>query len=319
MPTFYIKHTTLYSYSDSVIDAANQIKLYPINDHYQKVVSLKITVNTNPYIDTYLDFYNNVVGTFMITEPHNVLSIELEAEVITYPRIFPEDTVDASVQWNELKTLQSNPQYIDFLKYKPFSGTADVLEWIQSKDLKVLSPYKVVLELCQYIYNHFNYIKGITHVHSTLDDIWGLKGGVCQDFTNIMLQITRMLGIPARYVSGYICPNNEFTRGEGATHAWIEAYLPNYGWLGIDPTNNAIANENHVALAVGRNYNDCSPVKGVYKGNVKDVLTVNVTVSTSKNFITNHVPISNTLETHDEVNSYRQNLEIIQQHQQQQQ
>ncbi|NCQ14331.1 MAG: transglutaminase family protein, partial [Flavobacteriales bacterium] len=89
MPTFYIKHNTLYSYSDSVIDAANQIKLYPINDHYQKVVSLKITVNTNPFIDTYLDFYNNVVGTFMITEPHNVLSIELEAEVITYPRIFP--------------------------------------------------------------------------------------------------------------------------------------------------------------------------------------------------------------------------------------
>jgi transglutaminase-like putative cysteine protease len=90
-----------------------------------------------------------------------------------------------------------------------------------------------------------------------------------------MLRFTQ---IPARYVSGYICPNRDGMRGEGATHAWAEAYIPEYGWLGLDPTNNCIANENHVRLAVGRNFSDCSPVKGVFKGSSGHVMEVTVSV-----------------------------------------
>jgi len=318
MATFYIKHLTQYNYSCTVIDAANQIKLYPINDNFQKVIYQKININTFPYIDTYLDFYNNVVGTFMIIEPHSFLAIESDIEVVTYPKTLPEDLTEAALQWEDLKLLQNNTYYIDFLKHKPFSGTQDVLKWIESKDLNTLTPYKILIDLCEHIYTNFKYIKGITTVDSTLDDIWSLKSGVCQDFTNIMLQIVRMLGIPARYVSGYICPNDMITRGEGATHAWIEAYIPFYGWLGFDPTNNVIANENHVRLAAGRNYNDCSPVKGVFKGNVEEELIVKVKVSTTRDTID---PSQFTIihEKSEDVNSYRQNLEIIQQHQQQQQ
>ena len=317
MATFYIKHLTQYNYSDTVIDAANQIKLYPIADNFQKLIYQKVTVNTNPFIDTYLDFYNNVVGTFMIIEPHDLLSIESETEVTTFAKPFPEDTKKAALQWDELKLLRHHINYIDFLKHRPFNGSQDITDWIESKDFNKITPYKILQELCDYIYNNFKYTKGITTIHTTLDEIWDLKAGVCQDFTNVMLQMSRMLGIPARYVSGYIFANDEFTRGEGATHAWIEAYIPFYGWLGFDPTNNIIANENHVRLAVGRNYNDCSPVKGVFKGNVDDQLVVKVTVSTSKDTSSINQFTAQT-EKSEDVNSYRKNQEIVQQQQQQQ-
>lgn len=87
-----------------------------------------------------------------------------------------------------------------------------------------------------------------------------------------------MIGIPARYVSGYICPNNNDLRGEGATHAWVDAYIPYYGWIGLDPTNNCIVSDRHVRLAIGRNFSDCTPVKGTYKGSSEHTLQVYVTI-----------------------------------------
>jgi transglutaminase-like putative cysteine protease len=87
-----------------------------------------------------------------------------------------------------------------------------------------------------------------------------------------------MNGIPARYVSGYICPKNQELRGEGATHAWVEAYIPFYGWLGLDPTNNCIVSDRHVRLAIGRNFSDCTPVKGTYKGSSEHTLEVSVMI-----------------------------------------
>ena len=316
MATFFIKHITKYIYSNTVIDGATLTRLHPINDDYQKVVSHLMSVTNNPVIETFIDFFNNRVGTFMVTEPHEVLNIVSEIEVVTTERLFPDDRVDAAAQWEELKKAKNNPDFIDFLKHRPFAGSEDVLNLISSKNLNAELPYKVVLQLCEYVYENFKYIQGITSVNSTLDEVWTLKAGVCQDFTNVLLQLVRMAGIPARYVSGYICPNDEITRGEGATHAWIEAYIPFYGWFGVDPTNNAIANENHVRLAIGRNYDDCSPVKGVFKGKVEAKLEVKVEVKTNKNELESSIePITTTYENN---NSYKRNLERIQQQQQQQ-
>lgn len=316
MATFYIKHITKYIYSNDVIDGATLTRLHPINDDYQKVVSHLISVTNNPFIETFIDFFNNRVGTFMVTEPHKELVIISEIEVVTKDKIFPDDSVSAEDQWAELKTLDFNIDYIDFLKHKPFAGSEAILSFIKSKDLKLKTPFKAVLELCEYVFKNFKYIGGITDVNTPLDEVWKLKAGVCQDFTNVLLQITRMLGIPARYVSGYICPNDIITRGEGATHAWIEAYIPFYGWLGIDPTNNAIASENHVRLAIGRNYNDCSPVKGVFKGNAEAQLQVKVEVNSDKNKLS--ATLKNDMVNSELSNSYQRNLEIMQQHQQQQ-
>ena len=317
MPTFYIKHLTKYSYSGNVIDAANQIMLYPINDSFQKVVNQDVIINSNPKVETYVDFFDNVVGTFMITEPHDFLSIESDIEVITFPKNLPDDVVEVSKQWDELKLIQGRAEFIDYVKFERFSGTEDVLKMISSKDLNTNSPYAVVQDLCEYFFTNFNYVQGLTTVNSTLDEIWEMKAGVCQDFTSVMLQVIRMFGIPARYVSGYISTNDGMTRGEGATHAWVEAYIPFYGWLGFDPTNNVVANDSHVRLAVGRNYSDCSPVKGVFKGKVEDDLFVRVKVSTAKENNESLVfPVS---ESRSEAsNSFQKNLEYIQQQQQQQ-
>jgi transglutaminase-like putative cysteine protease len=318
MATFYIKHITKYSYSNTVIDGANLIRLHPINDDYQKVVSHFLSITNNPFIETYIDFYNNRVGTFLVSEPHDELSIVSDLEVITTSKLFPDDSTDVATQWNELKSIKYDSNYFDFLQYSKFSGSEDVLNLIRSKNLTEKTPYKAALELCEYIYTNFKYIQGVTNVNSTIEDVWNLKAGVCQDFTNILLQIVRMCGIPARYVSGYICPSDDITRGEGATHAWIEVYIPFYGWLGIDPTNNAIANENHVRIAVGRNYDDCSPVKGVFKRKVESDLFVKVEISTTKSKEAAVIP-PNTFTGSGTNNSYQRNLERIQQQQQQQQ
>jgi transglutaminase-like putative cysteine protease len=318
MATFYIKHITKYSYSNTVIDGANLIRLHPINDDYQKVMSHFLSITNNPFIETYIDFYNNRVGTFLVSEPHDELSIVSDLEVITTSKLFPDDSTDVATQWNELKSIKYDSNYFDFLQYSKFSGSEDVLNLIRSKNLTEKTPYKAALELCEYIYTNFKYIQGVTNVNSTIEDVWNLKAGVCQDFTNILLQIVRMCGIPARYVSGYICPSDDITRGEGATHAWIEVYIPFYGWLGIDPTNNAIANENHVRIAVGRNYDDCSPVKGVFKRKVESDLFVKVEISTTKSKETAVIP-PNTFTGSETNNSYQRNLERIQQQQQQQQ
>lgn len=320
MAKFYIKHLTKYTYSDVVFDAANLIRLHPINDEYQKVLSHTIAVTNNAFIQTHTDFYNNTFGTFMLTEPHKELSIESLVEVITYNRLFPDDSAEIPKQWEELNTIKKHIDFMDFMVFdKSFAILKDVSKLISSLATKKLSPYKTVQELCNFVFKNFKYTKGVTTVDSTLDDVWKLKSGVCQDFTNILLQLTRMVGIPTRYVSGYIYVEDENTRGEGASHAWIEAYIPYYGWLGLDPTNNIIAKENHIRLAIGRNYMDCAPIQGVYKGNVEEELHVNVEVSTTKSKAPStqnpdFVPSSPN-------NSYRQNLEIIQhqQHQQQQQ
>ncbi|HYO21042.1 MAG TPA: transglutaminase family protein, partial [Flavisolibacter sp.] len=135
-----------------------------------------------------------------------------------------------------------------------------------------------VEKCCEHIFKYFKYLKGITNVETTVDEILVHRAGVCQDFVHLMLQMLRTLRVPSRYVSGYICPNKNGMRGEGATHAWVEAWIPGYGWAGIDPTNNVWVTNNHVKLAVGRNFNDCSPVKGSFKGPAIQKLSVYVSV-----------------------------------------
>ena len=146
---------------------------------------------------------------------------------------------------------------------------------------KNFSPLENVKKLCNYIKTNFNYQKGLTNVFTTTDEVLKLKSGVCQDFTNLLIQLCRMSKIPTRYVSGYVFAD-EGLRGAGATHAWAEILIPNYGWLGLDPTNNCIADQFHIRLAVGRNYNDCAPVKGVFKGKETQLMDVKVHLDTKR-------------------------------------
>jgi transglutaminase-like putative cysteine protease len=144
-------------------------------------------------------------------------------------------------------------------------------------------PLELVKNLNSAVYNAISYVPKSTRVDSPVDDALQNQQGVCQDYSHIMIAIVRRLGIPCRYVSGYLFhkEGHQIRSTEGATHAWIEAYLPGLGWVGFDPTNDIVAGERHVRTAVGRDYADVPPTRGVFKGDAASELTVAVRVSPS--------------------------------------
>jgi transglutaminase-like putative cysteine protease len=327
MPEFKIQHLTRYTYDAPVRDSANQIVLFPIIDIYQDILKHELTITGNPVVDTHVDYYGNEVGTFTYLEPHQQLLISSEILVVTHPQPTPTDIMPAQEQWQKLAALQYVVPYIDFLKLEYFEALPQLQDMINEQKQNTETPYQAALRFCEYVYRNFEYLPGVTTVETTINEVWKLKAGVCQDFAHILILILRLLNIPARYVSGYICPNRNGMRGEGATHAWAEVYLPDYGWLGIDPTNNCVANETHVRLAVGRNFSDCSPVKGVYKGQSGHHLQVKVSVEyhdQSGSVTESPVLPANSFVQEAEalpVNSYQRYKEaiLLQQQQQQQQ
>lgn len=278
MPKFKIQHVTRYSYEVPVRESANQIMLYPMTDSFQEVLLHLLQVSGNPEIEIHHDVFENKVGTFTHSQSHKELTIDSKLEVMTTPRTLPTENIAHAEQWEILKNTKHQFPYIEFLKPEQFAALPELRDVMNNLHQKESTPLHCANTFCDYVFQSFTYQKGITTVDTTLDEIWNLRSGVCQDFAHILLEMLRLTSIPARYVSGYICPNKNGMRGEGATHAWVEAFIPAYGWLGLDPTNNCLVNENHVRLAVGKNYYDCSPVRGTYRGSSGHSLDVAVTV-----------------------------------------
>ncbi|HVU57196.1 MAG TPA: transglutaminase family protein [Puia sp.] len=323
MPRFNIHHITKYTYEGPVRDSANQIVLFPIKDEFQDVLKQVLTISGDPVVDVYKDYYGNEIGAFTHAESHTSLTIDSRVEVVTKQRPPLVDDNPAAQQWEYLQQLRGQVPYIDFLLQEKFSSLAQVLEDTHRQEMLLLTPLQAAQSLKTYVYDHFKYIKGITSVETTLDEVWKLKAGVCQDFAHFLLVLLRQINIPARYVSGYICPNKSGMRGEGATHAWIEAFIPGNGWVGFDPTNNCVADDLHVRLAVGRNFSDCSPVKGTYKGTAGQTLEVGVSVSYESGRTTEETatvltpqPAVRNGNGTAEQNSYRRYMEMMQQQQQ---
>ena len=349
MPRFNIHHVTKYTYEGPVRDSANQIVLFPIRDEFQDVLKQALSISGDPAVDVYKDYYGNEVGAFTYAESHTLLVIDSRVEVITKQHPPLVDDIPAAQQWDYLQKLPwqtpgrsgapssdgrtwdfSGRQdmfagyFIDFLKQEKFTSLAGVQQDARLGEMQSLTPLQAALTLKTYVYDQFQYIKGITSVETTLDEIWKLRAGVCQDFAHFLLALLRQINIPARYVSGYICPNQNGMRGEGATHAWIEAFIPGNGWVGFDPTNNCVADDLHVRLAVGRNFSDCSPVKGTYKGAAGQTLEVGVSVSYESGRTTDDAatvltpqPAAPNGNGSAEQNSYRRYMEMMQQQQQQ--
>jgi transglutaminase-like putative cysteine protease len=277
MPIFKIHHITKYQYEEAVKESINEIRIFPYQCAEQEVLQHTLRITGNPAVYTFSDYWNNTAGTFNLLAPHKELVIESKLIVrAVVPTEFQlstragfselEKEVNAQLRLLELSRadqVEKQDAISDIIArlYEPSKSIADVVE-----------------DSCAYIYNHFQYTKGITTVETTVDEILEHHEGVCQDFAHVLLQILRTMKIPSRYVSGYICPNKNGMRGEGATHAWVEAWIPGHGWAGIDPTNNVWVTNKHVKLAVGRDFNDCSPMKGTFKGLAEQHLSVYVSV-----------------------------------------
>ena len=321
MPRFIIHHVTKYTYQAAVRDSANQIMLFPIKDENQEVLNQQLVISGMPTLETYRDYYGNQTGSFMNVDPHKELLIDSKIEIITKSRLLPSDEIPVDAQWNYLQEICHTVPFIDFLKQESFTAVDEAKKITDTELSKNISVFAAAKELNEYVYKNFKYIKGVTNVETKLDEIWTLKAGVCQDFAHILLMMLRLLNVPARYVSGYVCPRDKHLRGEGATHAWVEAYIPFYGWLGFDPTNNCVVSDLHVRLAVGRSFSDCSPVKGTYRGTSNHTLEVGVSVSYEDGITPSEISATlkaqaPTVVVTGTTNSYRRFIEQQQQQQQ---
>ena len=277
MATFNIVHTTKYQYNWPIKESINEIRIFPHGFENQEVIQFELLITNNPDVDISKDYYGNRVGNFNSLAPHKELTIEARSVVrVNHSRKIPE--ID-NVKVQDLANDIENSIYLKLLSTPETIENQKEINHILKKINRVEKPIIALAQECsKYIYKNFTYTKGITNIETTIDEILELKKGVCQDFSILLLQLLRTAGIPSRYVSGYICPNESGFRGEGATHAWVEIYSPNQGWLGLDPTNNIWTMDSHVKLAVGKNFNDCTPVKGTFKGLARQTLSVIVSI-----------------------------------------
>ena len=277
MAIFKIVHITKYKYNWPIKESINEARLFPHNFDNQDILDYQLFISQNPEVKYFKDYYGNSVANFNNLESHEEMTVEVRMLVrVNHSLKIPNfDTI--TVQ--DLAEEKNKNMSLLRLCYPETILKQNEIEDILTKINPNNKPIVEIAQLCnQYIFNNFTYTKGITNIETTIDEILKIKKGVCQDFALVLLQLLRTIGIPSRYVSGYICPNESGLRGEGATHAWVEIYTPNQGWLGLDPTNNIWTMDNHVKLAVGRNFHDCTPIKGTFKGLARQTLSVCVSI-----------------------------------------
>jgi len=185
--------------------------------------------------------------------------------------------------WDAIDAHSKSGEFWDYLVPSKFTSRTDLLDSLirELNFERSGDPLQLLHKINFAIFESFDYAPQATSVDSPIDDALRHRKGVCQDFAHIMIELVRGLGIPCRYVSGYLFHgNNGHDRSAAdATHAWVEAYLPELGWIGFDPTNNLIAGERHIRTAVGRDYADVPPTRGVFKGVAQSELSVGVQVS----------------------------------------
>jgi transglutaminase-like putative cysteine protease len=318
MAIFKIVHITKYQYNWPIKESINEIRLFPHNFENQDVLQYELHITNNPDVEISKDYYGNRVGNFNNLEAHSEMTIESRMSVrVNHSLKIPE------IDLTTVADLEIEKQKSVLLLRLSYPETIQKQNKINAILKKIDCSDKPVIEIAQrcnqYIYENFTYTKGITNIETTVDEILTMKKGVCQDFAHVLLQLLRTVGIPSRYVSGYICPNESGLRGEGATHAWVEIYTPTQGWLGLDPTNNIWTMDNHIRLSVGKNFYDCTPVKGTFKGLARQTLSVSVSVGYEDG--RHFEEINNVLLEEATIEEKKQldHIELLHQQQQQQQ
>lgn len=284
MPIFRIHHITIYDYDRPVKESVNEIKIFPSQCPGQEVLQHDLFITGHPDVQTFADYFGNKTGGFNILAAHKTLKIESKLLVRTTATSQLQLNFHSAFEQLE-EEVSGNLQLLEMARTAAIDAQEAISDIITTISARGKSVAAVTEHCSEYIFRHFKYIKGITNIETTVDEILQHKAGVCQDFAHLMLQILRSMHIPCRYVSGYICPNKDGLRGEGATHAWVEVYIPGTGWAGIDPTNNVWVTNKHVKLAVGRDFNDCTPVKGTFKGMAKQQLSVFVAVGYEDGYV----------------------------------
>jgi len=277
---YAIRHVTTFRYKPAVGESIMEVRMQPRSDLRQRCLTFALEVHPRANVMSYRDFFGNAVHHFDIPGRHQTIEISAQAIVEVTPPLDPKQRKSSA--WDELDTRVQKGDYWEMLLPSQFAKPTELLEKLAAElNLKRSGePVTLLRELNEALYDKFDYVPNSTNVDSPIDDALRTRQGVCQDFAHIMIALVRQLKIPCRYVSGYLYHGSEDKDRSpaGATHAWVEAYLGEAGWVAFDPTNNLLGSERHVCVAVGRDYSDVPPTRGVYKGEADSELSVRVIV-----------------------------------------
>ncbi len=278
-----VSHTTTYLYREPVSICHTAVHLNPRGSLHQRVISHRLEVSPEPVFSvTRNDYFGNEITVFSIHEPHQTLTISSKSVV----ELQPEEPPPAGLTpaWEAVRDEvgqqagEESYQASEFVFRSPFVKLGpDFAAYAAPSFPPGRSVLAASLDLCHRIFSEFRYDPRATTISTPVDEVLKDRGGVCQDFAHLMIACLRSLGLPARYVSGYL-RSGENTVGAEASHAWCSVFCPGFGWLDFDPTNDVIPQSDHVTIAIGRDYSDVSPVKGVAIGGGEQIVNVAVEV-----------------------------------------
>jgi transglutaminase-like putative cysteine protease len=275
---FSVRHRTEFEYSEWIVGNVNTLHLEPRNFLFQKTIGSVVRVLPPTRLTRFTDLFGNITHTYEIATQHKRMVVESQIKVMNLPLVIPNEGYSGGMDF------YSSPEIRDRCReYLQESRWVSITPEILEQAVEISDSHDAVFEktsaIMRWIYSEFSYEPGTTDAETHMEQSFSLRKGVCQDFAHVMLGMCRSLGIPARYASGYIYTGaKDDLVGAQASHAWCEAYLPETGWIGFDPTNAVLADERYIKIAVGRDYGDVAPILGSYRGNAHCTMAVTVAV-----------------------------------------
>lgn len=287
--TYRIRHITEYRYEAPVSIAHNLAHLAPRDTDHQHAINNRLSIEPVPnHITRLRDYFGNWVHMFSLEEPHHVFRLSSNSRVTVQTP--PERDLAASPAWETvLDHMQTSPEpaavgALELTFGSPLVQWDNAIrEYAQVSFPKGRPLLEGALDLTHRIYTEFAYQPGVTTITTPVHEVFAARTGVCQDFAHLQLACLRSLGLPARYVSGYLLthppPGVEKRVGADESHAWVAVYCPVHGYVDLDPTNDVIAGQEHTTVAWGRDFGDVTPLKGVVLGGGSHTVTVSVDVA----------------------------------------
>lgn len=272
-----IAHTTGFEYTGKANTSFNEARLTPLTLPGQIIVHSRVEVSPTPWTYTYRDYWGSQVTAFEVLDPHTSLTVTATATVHT-DRAPAGDPV---LSWDEVRSPEVKDLHTEFLTLpERVAPPEDLVELARGIAESSPSPSEAAREICALVYREVKYVSGSTTVDALGAHSWNERRGVCQDMAHIVIGALRSVGVPTRYVSGYLHPKADPAIGEsakGESHAWIEWW--DDGWRGFDPTNDTEPGDRHVIVATGRDYNDVKPLAGIFSGSGTSRMFVDVQVT----------------------------------------
>ena len=290
---YQVSHTTSYNYESGVTFCHNIATLKPKNILGQTLVDYNLEISPKPNeISEKPDFFGNIITRFSIQKHHTKLKVTAYSKIIRdftlAPNIYENfEAQNLTLTQSLLALKQINPELLDIKQFILESIliakiTPEIKAYAEVSFKPNRSVFEAAYELMQRIYTDFEFNTKVTNVATPIHDVIKEKKGVCQDFAQIAIACVRSVGLPARYVSGYIetlpPPGKEKLIGTDASHAWFSVYIPNFGWVDFDPTNNQIPKNQHIVVSYGRDYYDVPPLKGVIYSTGRNKMKVAVDI-----------------------------------------